>query len=121
MLPEACSYSGVSVAVAVRILEGLEVDEARMRVNLDRQGGYVMSEPVMRALADRVGKHTAHRIVYEAALAGRQKGLDLRTALRADPRLNDVGDAELDGLLEPANALGSIPRFVDAVVGRLHG
>ena len=121
VLPEACSYSGVSVAAAVRILEGLEIDEARMRVNLDRQGGYVMSEPVMRALADRVGKHTAHRIVFEAALTGRQRGLDLRTALRADPRLNDVGDAELDGLLEPANALGSIPRFVDAVVGRLHG
>jgi adenylosuccinate lyase len=116
LVPEACMYAGRSSAAAVAILEGLEVDEARMRENLDRQRGYVMSEPVMRALADRVGKHTAHRIVYEASLAGREHDLDLRSALRADPRLSGIDDDELDGLLDPRRALGSIPLFIDAVV-----
>lgn len=120
VLPEACLYSGVSIASAVRILEGLEVDTVRMRQNLDAQRGYVMSEPVMRALADRVGKHTAHRIVYEAALAGRQADVDLRSALRADERLADLDDAELDRLLDPRNALGSIPRFIDSVLATAH-
>jgi len=115
LLPEACLYAGVSVASAVRILEGLEVDADRMRRNLDAQRGYVMSEPVMRALADRVGKHTAHRIVYEAALAGRESDVDLRSALRADDRLADLDDAELDRLLDPRNALGLIPQFIDSL------
>jgi adenylosuccinate lyase len=120
ILPEACLYAGVSVASAVRILEGLEVDADRMRRNLDAQRGYVMSEPVMRALADRVGKHTAHRIVYEAALAGREADVDLRSALRADDRLADLDDAELDRLLDPRNALGSIPRFIDSLLATDH-
>ena len=120
LLPEACMYAGVSVASAVGILEGLEVDPDRMRRNLDAQRGYVMSEPVMRALADRVGKHTAHGIVYEAALAGREADVDLRSALRADARLADLDDAELDRLLDPRNALGSIPRFIDGVVASDH-
>ena len=92
-----------------------------MRANLDAQRGYVLSEPVMRALADRVGKHTAHRIVYEAALSGSERGVDLRTALRDDGRLTDISDVELDTLLDPALALGSIPRFIDALLQRLDG
>lgn len=120
LLPEACLYAGVSVASAVSILEGLEVDADRMHQNLDAQRGYVMSEPVMRALADRVGKHTAHRIVYEAALAGREAGVDLRSALRTDDRLADLDDAEIDRLLDPRNALGSIPRFIDGLLSPDH-
>jgi adenylosuccinate lyase len=120
LLPEACLYAGVSVASAVSILECLEVDTDRMRRNLDAQRGYVMSEPVMRALADRVGKHTAHRIVYEAALAGREADVDLRSALRADHRLADLDDEELDRLLDPRNTLGSIPQFIDRVLASDH-
>ena len=69
----------------------------------------------MRALADRGGKHTAHRIVYEAALAGRESDVDLRSALRADDRLAEIDDTELDRLLDPRNALGLIPRFIDSL------
>ena len=121
ILPEACHFTAVSTMAANRILVGLEVDTDRMRANLDAQRGYVLSEPVMRALADRVGKHTAHRIVYEAALAGQARGDDLRTALRNDGRLEQISDSELDSLLDPALALGSIPRFIDALVQRLDG
>jgi len=121
ILPETCHYSAVSTAAVERILNGLEVDTERMRANLDAQRGYVLSEPVMRALSDRVGKHTAHRIVYEASLAGRERGDDLRTALRADDRLAAIPDDELDELLDPTRALGSIPRFIDVTLGRLNG
>lgn len=121
LLPEACLYTGVSVAAAVSILEGLEVDAEQMLNNLNAQRGYPMSEPVMRALADRVGKHTAHRIVFDTALAGREADIDFRSALRADDRLADLSDEEIDRLLDPRNALGSIPRFIDSVLAPNHG
>ena len=119
VLQETCHYTAVSTMAATRILDGLEVDTDRMQANLDAQRGYVLSEPVMRALADRVGKHTAHRIVYEAALAGRNSDIDLRTALRSDSRLAEIGDDELDDLLDPTRALGSIPRFIDTVLSNV--
>ena len=117
LVPEACLYTAKSIAAAVSILEGLEVDAVRMQANLDSQQGYVMSEPVMRALSDHVGKHTAQRIVYEASLAGRENDLDLRSALRSDPRLSVIPDDELDRLLDPRRALGAISRYIDAVAG----
>lgn len=121
VLQETCHYTGVSTRAAQRLLDGLEVDVERMRANLDAQRGYVLSEPVMRALADRVGKHTAHRIVYEATLSGIEESLSMREALRADPRLSEIHDEELDRLLDPSEALGSIPRFIDDVLARLDG
>jgi len=81
ILPESSLLAGAALGFAARLLEGLRVDGARMRANLDAQLGYPMSEPVMRALADRVGKHVAHERVYAAAMAGLAQGLDLRTAL----------------------------------------
>lgn len=119
VLQETCHFTAVSTLAAQRILQGLEVDDARMLSNLQAQGGYVLSEPVMRALSESIGKHSAHQIVYEATLRGRERGIDMRTALRDDPRLDAISDAELDALMDPRAALGSIPRFIDGVVQRL--
>ncbi|MDQ3734622.1 MAG: adenylosuccinate lyase family protein, partial [Actinomycetota bacterium] len=63
LLPEACLAFSASCALGVDMLERLEIDAERMRANLASHRGYLMSEPVMRALADRLGKHTAHEVV----------------------------------------------------------
>ena len=65
VFPEACLLTGVSLAVAARLLEGLEVHPERMAANLEARGGYVLSEPVLRTLADRMGKHAAHQALYD--------------------------------------------------------
>ena len=80
VLPEACLLTGAALGFAARLLEGLQVHADRMRANLDAQRGYVLSEPVMRLLADRIGKHAAHDAVYEATMAGLDAGVDLATA-----------------------------------------
>jgi adenylosuccinate lyase len=117
VLPEACLLTGAALALACRLLDGLEVDADRMRANLDARGGYVLSEPVMRALADRIGKHAAHTVVYEATLAGLDRGVDLRAALSADPRaVGQLTPDELARCLDPRAALGAAPAFVDRVL-----
>jgi len=75
----------------------------------------LLSEPVMRALAGRLGKHTAHEAVYAAAMNGIDAGQDFRAALRADARLDVISDAELDELLEVRASLGSCAALVDRV------
>ena len=117
VLPEACLLTGAALDFGCRLLEGLEVDADRMQANLQARGGYLLSEPVMRALADHIGKHAAHTIVYEATLAGVDRGVDLRTALLADPRITEyLGPDELDRCLDVPAALGTAPVFVDRVV-----
>jgi adenylosuccinate lyase len=103
------------VAAAARMLSGLRADPERMRRNIDSHRGYLLSEPVMRALAERLGKHSAHDSVYAAAMHGIESGQDFRTALRADPRLDAIPDTELDQLLDVQASLGSCAAFVDRV------
>jgi adenylosuccinate lyase len=97
------------------MLAGLRVHAGRMLSNIDAHRGYLLSEPVMRALAERLGKHTAHEAVYSAAMGGIDAGQDFRTALRADARLDAIPDAELDELLQVSASLGSSAAFADRV------
>ena len=118
LLPESCLYAGAALDMGNRLLAGLEVDADRMRRNLDAQGGYPLSEPVMRALAAKIGKPAAHQLVYEVALAGRQRGVDLRTALLSDARVTaHLKAEEIDDCLDPVRALGITHSVVDTVVG----
>jgi adenylosuccinate lyase len=115
VLPETGMTFAACVGSAARMLDGLRADPERMRRNIDAHRGYLLSEPVMRALADRVGKHTAHEAVYTAAMTGIDSGQDFRTALRGDPRLDAVSDSELDKHLDVMSSLGACAAFVDRV------
>ena len=121
VLPETGMLFAACVDSGARMLGGLRVDADRMLANIGQHRGYLMSEPVMRALADRLGKHTAHEAVYAAAMHGIDAGRDFRTALRAEARLDAISDAELDELLEVRAALGASAAFADRVCRRAGG
>ena len=108
--------------LAARLLEGLVVHSDRMRANLDAGGGYVLSEPVMRALADRIGKHAAQQAVYDATMAGLERGTGLAEALAVDPVVSTHLDpAEIARCLDPRRALGATTAFVDRVLAAAKG
>jgi adenylosuccinate lyase len=116
-LPEACVMTAAALHFAVELVEGLEVDGERMAANVAAQGGYVQSEPVMRALTDRLGKHRAHELVYAAAMRGREEGRTLREALGADPAIAaELSDSDLDALLDPVTAARPAIALVDRVL-----
>lgn len=115
VVPEAGMSFAACVGLGALMLDGLRVDADRMLSNIGQHRGYLLSEPVMRALAGRLGKHTAHEAVYAAAMNGIDAGQDFRTALRNDARLDAISDAELDELLEVRASLGSCAAFVDRV------
>jgi adenylosuccinate lyase len=114
-LPQACGASAVALKLGAELVAGLRVDRARMRANLDAQRGYVLAEPVMLALAERVGKHRAHELIHRAALAGQERGVDFATALAQDDDVaRELPDAA--ALLTPERALGASGALVDAVL-----
>ncbi len=115
VVPETGMYFAACVGSGARMLDGLRADTERMLRNIGQHRGYLLSEPVMRALTDRLGKHTAHEVVYAAAMNGIDAGQDFRTALRADARIDAISDAELDDLLDVRASLGSCAAFADRV------
>ncbi|HEX6725171.1 MAG TPA: adenylosuccinate lyase family protein [Gaiella sp.] len=108
----ALAYAGGAAAAVTESLAGIEVDAARMRVNLDSGGGVVLSERVASVLAERIGRDAAHEVV-----AGASASPAFREALLADSRSPLRAD-ELDALLDPVTYLGSAGAFVDRALAR---
>ncbi len=115
VLPEACQLTGAALGLAARLVEGLRVDAARMRANLDAHGTAMTSEPLMALLAARIGKHSAHDAVYAAAMAARDAGTDLGEQLVAEGLLTRE---EVAAAADPVRALGMATAFVDRVTGK---
>ena len=80
-LPLVFATTAGALAGTQRVVQGLRVFPERMRANLDRDGGLIMSEAAMMAVAEVIGRAAAHETVYEASLLARREAMSLREAL----------------------------------------
>jgi adenylosuccinate lyase len=116
-LPESCLMAGGLLATMSQVLSGLTVDAPRMRRNLDLLGGFLLSERVMFALSEKVGKQTAHDLVYEASMHGIERGISFEQALLQNGKVKAVLTADaLRAVLDPATYVGHAPQIVDRVL-----
>ncbi|HEX5091113.1 MAG TPA: 3-carboxy-cis,cis-muconate cycloisomerase [Burkholderiales bacterium] len=118
-LPEAFMLTGGALHQAKFMLDGLIVDEARMRKNLDMTHGLIVAEAVMMGLAPHLGRNEAHDVVYDACRTVAEKGGSLADALAKLPAVSKHLDRKaLDKLTDPSNYLGAAREMVDRVVAR---
>jgi 3-carboxy-cis,cis-muconate cycloisomerase len=112
-LPEILRLSAGSLRQMTLAFEGLELDPARMAANLDLTHGLPMAEAVSVALAAKVGRQAAHRLVEAASRRALADGAGLGQALKADPEVGaHLSAAEIDALLEPLAYLGAAPALI---------
>jgi 3-carboxy-cis,cis-muconate cycloisomerase len=111
-LTGALSSAGGAAAATARALEGLEVDAARMRENLDAGGGAVMAERLSFLLAGRIGRTEAQKRLAAAARRAAAAHRPLRDELSEDESLQLEAE-ELETALDPATYLGSADTFVE--------
>ena len=101
-LPMLLLVTSGALAATVDIAEGLEVDAARMHVNLDARGGLIMAEAVTMALAEKIGKSEAHHLVEAASKKAVMEKKRLRDVLMKDPDVTAHLSADkLAKLFEP--------------------
>ncbi|MEO6362605.1 MAG: adenylosuccinate lyase family protein, partial [Caldimonas sp.] len=117
VLPEAFCLLAGALAQSRTLVEGLEVDAARMRANLDLTHGLVVSEAVMMGLAPSLGRGRAHDLVYDlcrTALREHRPLLDLLTA--SEEIAAQASREQLAAMCDPANYLGQAGAMVDRVL-----
>ena len=121
-LPESCLMMGGILGMMKYVLEGLVVDVEHMRENLDRLGGFLLSERVMFALSGKVGKQSAHELVYEASMHGIENGVTFERALMDNRKVREALSAdELRAALDPTTYTGHAPQIVERVIAREQG
>jgi adenylosuccinate lyase len=116
-VPELTMAAGKAHALLASLLEGLEVCVERMRANLEASGGYPLSEGVMLALARRVGKQTARRVVQRLAASARHEGRSFAAAIAGDPEIcAHLSKEELDRLFTVDAQIGQCQALIDRVL-----
>lgn len=116
-MPEAFIFTGSVMTKAKRVLKGLVVNTEKMEQNLDILKGLLLSETVMLYLGEKLGKQTAHEVVYEISMKTFQDNASFKQYLLEDARVNQhVTAEELDNLLNPHNYTGFSCKVTEKVV-----
>jgi 3-carboxy-cis,cis-muconate cycloisomerase len=104
-LPDMLIGTGTSLDLARELLNALEVDCGRMRVNVDNGYGLILAEGMSVALARHMPRAEAQRLVREACLAAAGERRRLVDVLRERVDL----PLAWDDLSEPESHLGAAP------------
>jgi 3-carboxy-cis,cis-muconate cycloisomerase len=119
-LPTLMLVTSGALAATVDMAEGLEVDAARMRQNLDATSGLIMAEAVAFALAEKIGKADAHHLVEAAAKKAVAEKKHLREVLASDSRVASQLDASrIAQLFEPMAYQGVSQALIDRLLASL--
>jgi 3-carboxy-cis,cis-muconate cycloisomerase len=117
VLPEIFCLAAGALAQTRFVLTGLQVDEQRMRKNLDITKGLIVSEAVMMGLGPHLGRQYAHDLVYDICRQVAATGRPLADLLAENKEVaKHLDRAALARLCDPANYLGQAGEMVDRVL-----
>lgn len=122
VVPSSCCYLVRMLENTKRNLDGLAIHAETMKRTLHEAGSLIVSEAVMIALAEHVGRQKAHSIVHEDAMRAVAEGRDFRDCLLDDERVTEhFSEDEITSLTDPAAYTGCSASLVDSVFESLDG
>jgi 3-carboxy-cis,cis-muconate cycloisomerase len=117
VLPELVRRTGGALHHTANMIDGLQIDTARMRQNLDATPGLIFAEAVAATLAKQIGKQQAHTVVEECSREAIASKQPLREVLLANREVSShLNPAELDKVFDPLNYLGVAGDFIDRTI-----
>jgi 3-carboxy-cis,cis-muconate cycloisomerase len=118
-LPQIVCLAGGAIQHSKDLFSRLEVNADRMRQNIDLTRGLIFAESIASALGNEIGKSEAEHLVRLACQRAREKDCHLRQVLVQETAISRVlGQAKLDQLFCPENALGAANELIDRVLQR---
>ena len=120
VLAETSLAVGKLLALLRMLTGNLVIHADRMQANLEATGGFVLSEAVMLALAERIGKQSAHTLVYETAMNAHTAGRGLKEAVLGNPQICvHLSPKEIETLFDYRQHTGQCGAMVDQVLAEL--
>lgn len=105
---------GASIAATLdRLASGLDVHVEAMQRNAEITNGLIASEAAMMQLSDRIGRHKAHHLLYEAAQRSVMEDVPFTTAIAEHPEMSGQDMVTLD----VAGYTGESRALVDKLAG----
>ncbi len=99
--------TGIAIASMAEVAEGLTVDAARMRANIEATRGAIFAEKALMLLAPSLGRDRAHKLIDEAVRMSSNENRKLSEVLAEAPEVA----THLAELETPEAYLGSAEEF----------
>lgn len=114
LVPESCLALSTALERAQGLLDNLVVNRHNMRRNFAASRNLIMSEAVMMAVADKLGRNQGYALVKGIIDTAASSDKQLEEMLLASPELTALFSAEeISALCEPANYLGCNDALID--------
>jgi 3-carboxy-cis,cis-muconate cycloisomerase len=118
-VPEIVRLCAGSLAQVTVVVQGLQLDRARMRDHLDSHGGLLYAEAVAVTLAETLGKATAHALVEQAARQALAQSRHLREVLQEMPDVSaQLSPTQLAALFAPDSWRGMADTWINRVLAQ---
>jgi 3-carboxy-cis,cis-muconate cycloisomerase len=109
--------TALAAASMAEVAEGLTVDPARMRANIESTNGVIFAERAMILLGSSLGRDVAHKLVEEASRRSISQSKSLSQVLAGMPEVTSRLDASALRALEiPEQYLGAAETFRKALL-----
>lgn len=117
-LPNICAMTDSALDTAIGLVTTMEVHLQEIRHNLLLSGGLMMSERLMMTLAPRMGRQTAHELIYEIAMQAIDSGESFETLLKQSKQVTDyITPQEIHKELDPDSYTGLCAYYINKVCG----
>jgi 3-carboxy-cis,cis-muconate cycloisomerase len=102
------------------LAQGIDVDPNRMRSNVDITHGLIMAEAITVALAAKISRQEARKLVEEASQKAVTEKRSLQNVLVEDERVTaHLAGPVIGRLFEPMSHQGIAQTFIDRLVASL--
>lgn len=119
LVPRACHFTGAALEKTIDILKNLIVYPNNMAENLNKLKGLMLSEAVMMHLGEKIGRLTAHEVVYETCMKAYADNTTMQEALEKNELVAKHFTAEeIRTMLDPRAYTGLATTFVDRVLAK---
>jgi 3-carboxy-cis,cis-muconate cycloisomerase len=104
--------TGLAIASMAEVAEGLTVDAARMRANIEATRGVIFAERAMMLLGETIGRDAAHKLLEDATRQSIKQQRHLADVLAEMPEVvRHLDSAILRELEVPERYLGAADEF----------
>jgi len=118
IIPEACILTDYMLSLITNIIANLEINEKRMRKNIEITRGRIMSEAVMMALTHKgMNRQEAHEHLRRLAIKSEMEKQPFKRVLLEDRTVRKMlNEKEISKALNPRNYIGTALKQVEHVI-----
>jgi adenylosuccinate lyase len=118
IIPEACILTDYMLSLMTNIITNLQIDEKRMRKNIELTQGRIMSEAVMIALTHKgMSRQEAHEHLRHLAIRSEMEKQSFKKVLLEDKKVRKrLNEKEISKAMNPRNYLGTAVKQVELLV-----